>query len=194
MLGGYINEGVEKKSRVRYEGQKKGLAHSKVRLLLALLPSPTPPHPSPPSLQTRQQDIMPPAATISTSPPPRPPSSSIIEAVQRSPILSPKIADPKQQRSGSVRPPSPPLRLSTPPQPPLDQKPENGSKKPEVSTRRFSGPILPLAFFWSGIWGPRIAHSLTGLHSLSICLSSSRSWSWMILDLAILLGKWPQTT
>ena len=173
---------------------------SKVRLLLTLLPSPTPPHPSPD--ETQQQTTMSPTTAVAANLPPRPPPSSIVEPVQRSPVLSPRIADPRQQRSGSVRPPSPPQRPSvapqpkrpsTPPQPdrasttpprsPAEQKSENGSKKPEVS------------HVWP-VFREYTAHDLLRiLSSLSTWRRSSRSWSWMrIRKLTSLFGRWPRRT
>lgn len=128
---------------MRYEEQRKGLAYSKVRLLLAPLPSPMPPHPPPFSLQAHQQKAMPLTTAIATNLPPRPPPSSVVEPIQRSPVLSPKVADPRQQRSGSVHPSSSPQRLPTPPQLSPYQKTENGSQELPVSTRQFLGHILP---------------------------------------------------
>ena len=146
--------GVEKKPRVRCEGRKKNLVCSKIRLLLALFPPPTPRHPSPPPLQPCQRKSMPPISTAS-NPLPRSPPSAIIEPAQRSPVLSPRVADQRQQRSGSVRLPSPPPRASTPPQPSPDPRTGNGSPKPEVGRRRFFGPILLSSLWCTGPW---IAH------------------------------------
>ena len=116
--------------------------YSKVRSLLALLPSPTPPRPSPSPLQIHQRKPMPSTTTIATNLPPRPPSS-VVDPVQRSPVLSPKVADPRQQRSGSALPPSPPQHAPTPPLSSSDKATENGSQESEVSTRQYPGPILP---------------------------------------------------
>ena len=86
--------------------------------------------------ETRQRTVMPPTTIAQNL---RPPPSSIVEPVQRSPVLSPRIADPKQQqRSGSVHPPSPPQRASTPPQRPSEKIKENGSKKSEASAHCLS--------------------------------------------------------
>ena len=147
-------------------GQKKGLVYSKVRSLLALLPSPTPPHPSPSPLQIDERKPMPSTTAIATNPPPRPPPSSIVEPVQRPPVLSPKVADQRQQRSGSALPPSPRHSTPTPtlstPSPPA----ENGSQSSEVSARQFPGPVLPspssppLLFCKPRNVGMRTAHTL----------------------------------
>lgn len=130
----------KKKLKVRSERLSAYITPgSKVRLLLALFPSRTPPHlPSPPH-KTHLQTAMSPTTAISVNLPPRPTPSSIVEAIQRSPVLSPRIADPRQQRSGSLRPSSPPQRPATPPLPPVEQKSENGITKSGVrTTLRFS--------------------------------------------------------
>jgi len=89
---------------------------------------------TPPLPWTQQRAAMPTTATLATNLPLRSPPSSIAEAVQRSPVLSSKVAEPpRQQRSGSVRPAPPPQPLSAPPQSPVDEKKnENGHEESKV--------------------------------------------------------------
>ena len=160
--------GVEKESRVGYEGSS-GPQGPPAPCSLPITDTIAPLSPLP---ETHQRRAMPSTTTLASNPPPRR-TSPIVETIQRSPVLSPRTAEPRQQRSGSVHPsspphrtPTPPQRISTPPQPPPEQKTENGSHDPQVSTRQFLGPVLlsslpprPLAF---SLWyaGPRVAHDL----------------------------------
>ena len=143
-------------------------------------------HPTPLPLLSRptSKKAMPPTSAIVTNLPPRPPPSSIVEPVQRSPVLSPKVADPRQHRSGSAFPSSPPQRPPTPPRQPPSEKTENGSQKPEVNTHRFLGLILPspfpsdsFLFFRPGVGDVDSSLPPPGSHSPSIWTRLTRSWS-----------------
>ena len=106
--------------------------NSKVRSFLAFPPPQTLPHPSSP---TPHEIIMPPS-TIVGSPPPRPPSSSIVEPVQRSPILSPRIADSRHHETAI----SPSTIVNSPPPRPLSSSIVEPVQRSPILSPRIADP------------------------------------------------------